>query len=624
MDEHKESFGLTTKIYATRSAEDGLARVDLNRNVEALIENPLAHLTPEQLLRDVRDFARANHLEEHVELLKKGAQVAKDPRFFEAIRGITEEEKQALRDEETHRFKQPIALYITIITCSVGAAVQGWDQTGSNAANLNWPQAFGLDTGASNSRGSWIFGLVNAAPYFAAAFVGCWFSHPLNNRIGRRGTIFVSAIFCFGSVLGSAFTQSWPQLFACRLLLGIGFGTKASTIPVFAAENSPASIRGSLVMGWQLWVAFGIFLGSSANLAMFQIKNIAWRLQLGSAFIPAVPLLIGIYFCPESPRWHIKKHRYNDAFRSLKRLRNTPLQAARDLYYIHAQVRLEEIMLGDGDIQKMYVENGKEHLSNRGRYLARFIQLFTIARVRRATLAAFVVMLAQQMCGINIMAFYSATLFRDAQANDRSALFFSWGFGLINFVFAWPAVPTIDTFGRRALLLVTFPNMAWTLLAAAFCFKIPNSSPAHRPVLALFIYLFSAFYSPGEGPVPFTYSAEAFPLFHREVGMSLSVAINLFFAGILTLIFPRMVAVFGATGAIGFFAGLNMMALIMIFLWVPETKQRTLEELDYIFAVPTRQHMRYQVTEVLPWAFRWYILRKDVVLRPLYKFQRSS
>lgn len=131
------------------------------------------------------------------------------------------------------------------------------------------------------------------------------------------------------------------------------------------------------------------------------------------------------------------------------------------------------------------------------------------------------------------MAFYSATLFTDANASERSALFFSWGFGLINFMqvtsrvartlatsltphsFAWPAVPTIDTFGRRALLLVTFPNMAWTLLAAAFCFKIPISSSAHLPALALFIYLFSAFYSPGEGPVPFTYSAEAFPLFHR-------------------------------------------------------------------------------------------------------------
>ena len=89
---------------------------------------------------------------------------------------------------------------------------------------------------------------------------GCWLSHPLNHRFGRRGTIFVSAIFCCLSVIGSAFTQSWPQLFACRLLLGIGMGTKASTIPVFAAENSPASIRGGLVMGWQLWVAFGIFM----------------------------------------------------------------------------------------------------------------------------------------------------------------------------------------------------------------------------------------------------------------------------------------------------------------------------------------------------------------------------
>jgi len=76
------------------------------------------------LLRDVREFARAKHLEEHLDLLRRGAQIAKDPRFYESIRGITEEEKQALRDEDYHRFKQPWSLYITIITCSVGAAVQ--------------------------------------------------------------------------------------------------------------------------------------------------------------------------------------------------------------------------------------------------------------------------------------------------------------------------------------------------------------------------------------------------------------------------------------------------------------------------------------------------------------------
>lgn len=89
---------------------------------------------------------------------------------------------------------------------------------------------------------------------------GCWCSHPLNHHCGRRGAVFISAIFCFFSVIGSAVTQNWPQLLGCRILLGVGMGVKASTIPVFAAETSPASIRGSLVMGWQLWVAFGILM----------------------------------------------------------------------------------------------------------------------------------------------------------------------------------------------------------------------------------------------------------------------------------------------------------------------------------------------------------------------------
>ena len=95
------------------------------------------------------------------------------------------------------------------------------------------------------------------------------------------------------------------------------------------------------------------------------------------------------------------------------------------------------------------------------------------------------------------------------------ALLASWEFGLINFLFAFPAVWTIDTYGRRSLLIFTFPQMAWTLLAAAFAFFIPDDSPARLHVIAVFVFLFATFYSPGEGPVPFTYSAEVFPLSHR-------------------------------------------------------------------------------------------------------------
>jgi MFS family permease len=122
----------------------------------------------------------------------------------------------------------------------------------------------------------------------------------MNDWIGRRGTIFVAAIFSLLAPFGMATTQKWGELVATRVLLGIGMGLKEVTVPVFSAENAPTNIRGGLVMSWQLWTAFGIFLGTCANLAVKGAgPNMAWRLQLGSAFIPAVPLVIGIYFCPE-------------------------------------------------------------------------------------------------------------------------------------------------------------------------------------------------------------------------------------------------------------------------------------------------------------------------------------
>ncbi|KXT04856.1 hypothetical protein AC578_3423 [Pseudocercospora eumusae] len=585
--------------------------INLNKNLEAKISNPLADIPYATLMADVEAFATEKGMTDELELLKKGALIAQDPANFENIQALDEHEKEFLRHEATHRWSHPLALYFTIIVCSIGAAVQGWDQTGSNGANLSFPKEFGIGNGDNKGhphqvRDSWLVGVVNAGPYLGSAFIGCWLSDPCNFYLGRRGTIFISAIFCLITPIGGALTQTWEELFITRLLMGIGMGLKGSSVPIFAAENSPAKIRGALVMSWQMWTAFGIFLGFCANLAVYQVGDIAWRLQIGSAFIPAVPLTIGIYFCPESPRWYMKKNRYQKAYKSLLKLRFHPLQAARDLYYIHAQLQIEASIVGKSN------------------YVTRFAQLFTIPRVRRATLASFVVMIAQQMCGINIIAFYSSTVFREANATERNALIASFGFGLVNFVFAWPAIWTIDTFGRRALLLFTFPQMAWTLLAAGFCFLIPGEGSGRLGAIALFIYLFAAFYSPGEGPVPFTYSAEVFPLSHREVGMGWAVATCLFWAAVLSISFPAILAAFTATGAFGFYAGLNVVAFFMIFLFVPETKQRTLEELDYIFAVPGSKFIRYQTTKAAPWWFkRWVMFDKSATLEPLYDFDHS-
>ncbi|KAJ5918825.1 hypothetical protein N7454_009969 [Penicillium verhagenii] len=582
-----------------------LEEVNLENNITARIQNPLAHLTQAEVIQGVSEFAHRYEVTDILPELTKGALVARDPSSFEHVPNITETEVAAIRDEVLHKWRQPKALYFTIILCSIGAAVQGWDQTGSNGANLSFPEAFGIP-GDKSIKNQWIIGLINAAPYIASAVLGCWLSDPINRILGRRGTIFISAIFCVLTPIGSALSQNWHQLFVTRLLLGLGMGLKASTVPIFCAENCPAVIRGGLVMCWQMWTAFGIFLGFCANLAVKDTGRLSWRLQLGSAFIPAVPLVIGVFFCPESPRWYIRRGEMAKAYKSLCRLRNTPLQAARDLYSIHAQVQIEQSFAGDGN------------------FFTRFVELFTIPRVRRATLASFTVMIAQQMCGINIIAFYSSTVFVSAGASTTAALFASWGFGLVNFLFAFPAIWTIDTYGRRALLLFTFPNMAWTLLAAGFCFYVPGNGGGHLGSIALFVFMFAAFYSPGEGPVPFTYSAEVFPLSHREVGMSWAVAVCLGWAAVLSITFPRMLWAMSATGAFGFYAGLNITALIMIFLWVPETKQRTLEELDYIFAVPTRVHMHYQVFKALPWWIQHYIFRRDVHLEPLYTFDNLA
>lgn len=582
--------------------------INLNANLQAKIRNPLAGIPRNALLRNVEKFATDKNLTDDLHLIQKGALVAQDPANYEDLTGefaLSEEETTALRSEVLHKWHQPRTLYLTIITCSIGAAVQGWDQTGSNGANLSMPKFFGI--GSSSVHDTLLLGLVNSGPYIGSAFVGCWLSDPLNHYLGRRGAIFIAAIFCFLPVVGSAFTQKWYELFVCRLLLGFGMGAKGSTVPIFAAENSPAAIRGALVMSWQLWTAFGIFLGYCANLAMAHVGKNAWRLQLGSALIPAIPLILFIYLCPESPRWYMKKNKYPEAFKSLLRLRNNPLQAARDLYYIHTQLEIEKEIIGDSN------------------YITRFIQLFTIPRVRRATLASFTVMIAQQMCGINIIAFYSSTIFSNSGFSDYQALWASWGFGLINFLFAFPALWTIDTFGRRALLLFTFPNMAWSLLAAGLCALISNALKAHLALVAMFIYIFAMFYSPGEGPVPFAYSAEVFPLSHREVGMGWAVATCLFWACVLTMFLPLMLTAMSTTGVFCFYAGTNIVALIMIFLWVPETKQRTLEELDYIFAVPTRTHMRYQFSKALPYFInRWILRRKDAVLEPLYQFDSAG
>lgn len=307
-----------------------------------------------------------------------------------------------------------------------------------------------------------------------------------------------------------------------------------------------------------------------------------------------------VFLCPESPRWLIGQGRYDKAFESLVRLRKSKLQAARDLYYIHVLLEVEK------EIQS-------------GRNL--FIELFTVPRNRRATLASTIVMFMQQFCGVNVIAYYSSNIFSQANFTNIQALIASWGFGMINWLFAFPAVWTIDTFGRRNLLLTTFPLMSVFLLMTGFAFFIPEDTKGRIAVVALGIYLFGMAYSPGEGPVPFTYSAEAFPLYIRDVGMGWATSVLWFFNFIVAITFPRLLGAFQPQGAFGWYAGWNMIGFFLILLFLPETKALSLEELDQVFSVSTRTHAAYQL-KALPHNIRKYVFRQKVApLPPLYEHE---
>ncbi|GJN83047.1 hypothetical protein PLIIFM63780_006593 [Purpureocillium lilacinum] len=527
-----------------------------------IIENPLKRTSEEDTVLNAKAFAESHGMPEHAELFGRASLVARDPERFEMLSVLSNEEQDALMYERDHKWHGPKMLWYSIGLCAVGAATQGWDQTGANGANLSFPQEFGID---GQGRDEWIVGLVNSIIFLTAGLIGAFIVDPLNHYFGRRGEIFITAACLTATPIGSAFAKSWQGLFAARFVMGIGIGAKNATVPIYSAEMAPHRTRGALVMFWQLWVVAGIFLGFAANVIVKDTGDIAWRLQFGSAFIPSFILMIGIFFCPESPRWLMKHNQHAKGFRSMLRLRANPIIAARDFYYSY-----------------VIFEEEKKEARGSG-YFTRLWDCFAVPRIRRANYGASTVMIAQQMCGINIISFYSSSIFESVGYTATEALYASLGYGAVQVVSTIPTLFLIDTKGRRTLTMITFPLMCIFLLAAGLSL-LPNGAyhiaptdedqnPAHDfrsrgarigPVV-LFVYLFTICYSLGEGPVAFQYSAEVFPTIQREQGMAWAVCIN-----------------------------------------------NTFE----VFSVPTKKFIHYEATVWLPWFIKRYVFFQKIPRPP--------
>ncbi|KAI4282916.1 MAG: hypothetical protein L6R38_002581 [Xanthoria sp. 2 TBL-2021] len=607
-------------------------------NINSKLVNPFVGKTHEEMDDLITRFMEKTRIDGiYDEHIRKGAYLAQDQSAFDDLREdaltLKPEERSALRMEDPktgNKWNQPWILYALVGCCSLGAAVQGWDETAVNGAQLYYVYAFGIgeDSGdAPDDRDAGLRGLVNSAPYLCCAVLGCWLTGPMNRLLGRRGTILVTCLISSLTCLWQAFTSSWWHLFIARLVLGLGIGPKSATIPIYAAECTPANIRGALVMLWQMFTAAGIMLGYVAGVAFRSVLDggsdgcsndrpvgillgircsLNWRLMLASPMILPLVAVAYVYTLPESPRWLLsnarqgKTQNFEGAFSALCKLRHTRLQAARDLFLMD------------------HLLDNEEHIKQNHNI---FFELWSVPRNRRALVASLILMFFQQFCGVNVLAYYSSTVFEDAGLKGQEPLLASMGFGIINFLFAIPAFYTIDTFGRRNLLLFTFPFMALFQLLTGLGFLLEGR--AQLAMVMTGMYLFSVAYSPGEGPVPFLYSAESMPLYVRDVGMSMATALTWFFNFLLAVTFPSFQNAFGNTGAFGYYAAWCMVGWVLILLFVPETKDLTLEQLDARFSISSRSHARYAMKQC-SYFIRHYVLRRQHVKRPTIQLPQED
>ncbi|RYP92370.1 hypothetical protein DL770_001470 [Monosporascus sp. CRB-9-2] len=266
-----------------------------------------------------------------------------------------------------------------------------------------------------------------------------------------------------------------------------------------------------------------------------------------------------------SPRWYLTKTRHLDAYKAVSRLRYEKVRAARALFYVDTllQVEREGMDIGCSKLKEILT----------------------------------------QFCGVNAIAYYSAEIFIQSGFQEQATIAASLGFSVINWLFALPCMYTIETFGRRKLLLTTFPFMLLFLFLTGFSFWIPQGSTAHLACITVGIYLFGAVYSPGEG----RRGVPAVPTRHGHVaGDGGDVVLHV----IISLTWPSLVAAWAEQGAFSWYASWNLVGFVAVLLFLSETKEKTLEELDAVSDVPVAQLVRYGVAEFF-YSWSHYVLHRD-------------
>jgi sugar porter (SP) family MFS transporter len=399
----------------------------------------------------------------------------------------------------------------------------------------------------------------------AGSMAGAGLAGRLADSLGRRRMILASgAVFTVGT-LGAALAGGAPLLVAFRFVMGIGVGIASVVVPMYLSELAPKEIRGKLTSLMQLLVTIGILVAYLADYALSGAG--AWRWMIGLGVVPAVLLMAGIYTQPESPRWlAVAQHDEAGAKQVLTGLRGSEAVAEAELAEIRAGARA--------------AAESEEPLR---------LRMLTSGRLRKVFTVGLLLVFFQNFVGINTIIYYAPTLLTNVGFGSSGAILANVGIGAVNMLMTLPAMRLIDRAGRRPLLLVGALGMcgAMILLAAANL-----SGMAKGPLLLGLtlagIVVYVASFSVSWGPVQWVALPELFPLRVRAAAVGLCVVLNWLFNLAVALVFPPLLARFGAGLNFLFFAVMTGLAFVFVKKLMPETKGRSLEDLERELAEPGR------------------------------------
>ncbi|GAB3367145.1 sugar porter family MFS transporter [Amycolatopsis echigonensis] len=401
----------------------------------------------------------------------------------------------------------------------------------------------------------WDKGVITAS-ISVGAIVGASFSSRLNERLGRRRTIMVAAVVVIIGTLAATFSPTFALLIISRLVIGVGIGLSSSTVPTYLSELAPARLRGAMGALNQIFIVLGILIAFLVSYGLGSSGN--WRLMFAGAIVPAAILLAGLVFLPETPRWLVANGQEERAREVLLSSHGGSVNVDDEIGTIREVIRLDS-------------ESAKTRLRD----------LLT-PTVRPMLVVALLLAIGQQFSGVNAVNAYFPTMLIGLGFATQAALLSGVLLGVTKFLFTAWVVFVVDRWGRKPLLLIGNVLMVITLVAAGFIVLEVHDTATKGILMLVAMVLYLVGYELGWGAVVWVMMAEVFPLKVRAAGMGVSSVVLWAATGIISAVFPIISdpGALGLGGSMFLFAGINVVLFVLTKWLVPETKGRSLEEIE--------------------------------------------